>query len=263
MADSDWDFYQCNVNSKAASICVDLGLKSVAPDPSRSTILCIWVYFQHPNPENGLSTQQEFETLSNIGDALSDAMASNFSASFAGRITNDGRREFYFYSSSSTDLEGKVQTALIKFAEYKYEAWAQADAEWNQYLTLLYPSKPDLRWITDRRVTDALERQGDQLTTPRPIEHYSYFATDSDRTEFIKSIKQNGFDVIRKSEPTGDDSRHGVIYKKTQPAILNEIYETTGFLEEQSEHFNGDYDGWESIVMKQQEKTKRWWQLSK
>jgi uncharacterized protein (TIGR01619 family) len=263
MSDSDWDFYQCNVNSKPASIYVDLGLRSVAPDLNRNIILCIWVYFKHPNPENGLSTQQEFETLSSIEDALSEALVSNFSASYAGRITNDGRREFYFYSSSSTALEAKVQAALLKFGEYKYEAWAQPDAEWNQYLNLLYPSKSNLRWMMDRRVTETLERQGDQLTSPRPIEHYSYFSTEKDRSEFIKIIKANGFEIIRKSEPTTDDARHGVIYKKSQPATLNEVYRTTGFLEEQSEHFKGDYDGWESIVVKQQEKAKRWWQLSK
>ncbi len=250
MFSSDWDFYQCNVNSKPASIYVDLGLRSIAVDSSRPLILCIWVYLKHPNPENGLSTQQEFETLNSIEDALSESMLSNFSAHYAGRITNDGRREFYFYSSSSTDLELKVKIALLKFSDYQYEAWAQPDAAWNQYLNLLYPSKYHLRWITDRRVTDALARQGDQLIPPRPIEHYSYFSTESDRLEFTKAIKANGFALIHQSEPTVEDLRYAVIYKKTQPATLKDIYQTTAFLEEQSEHFNGAYDGWESIVVK-------------
>lgn len=253
MSDSNWDFYMCNVNSKPASIYVDLALKTSAPDPGRSSILCVWVYFKYPNPENGLSTQQEFESLSSIEDALSEAMVNTFSASYAGRITNDGRREFYFYSNSSNDIEAEVQAALQSFCDYKFEAWSQPDAEWSQYLTVLYPNKNNLRWIMDRRGTDALERQGDQLTTPRPIEHYSYFMAEFDRAEFAKYIQEYSFEVVCKSEPSAEDSRFGLIYKKTQLAILNEIFQTTRFLEEKSEHFNGYYDGWESVVEKRQE----------
>lgn len=217
----------------------------------------------HPNPENGLSTQQEFETLSSIEDAISETIISSFSAVYAGRITNDGRREFYFYSGSSTDIEAKVQSAMRNFGEYKFEAWAQPDAEWNQYLTLLYPNKSNLRWITDRRVVDALERQGDLPEMLRPIEHYSYFPTENDSSEFVKVIKEYGFEIVRANKPNKDNNSYSVVYKKTQPATLDAIFETTSFLEEQSERFNGDYDGWESIVIKEKEKTKTWWQFSK
>jgi hypothetical protein len=263
MSGSDWDFYQCNVNGVPASIYVDLALKAFAPDSRRSTILCVWVYLLHPNPENGLSTQLEFEALSGIEDALTDTLKNNFSASYAGRITNAGRREFYFYSTSSDGLEDKVQTALQTFPEYKFEAWSQPDPEWNQYLSLLYPNKNNLRWIMDRRVTNALERQGDPLTLPRPIEHYSYFVTDRDRAQFTISILENGFEVVREIEPSINDSKFGLIYKNLQPATLDEIFQTTGFLEERSAHFRGDYDGWESIVLKQTKFEKRWWQLWK
>ncbi|WP_297576380.1 DUF695 domain-containing protein [uncultured Deefgea sp.] len=256
MSDRDWDFYLCNVNSKPASIYVDLGLKKRAPDSSRCIALCIWVYFNHPNPDNGFSTQQEFEALCAIEDALSEAMTNSFSAIYAGRITNDGRREFYFYSDSSNDIEAKVQAALQNFSEFKFEAWAQPDAEWSQYLTVMYPTKNDLRWITDRRVTEVMEQQGDQLITPRPIEHYSYFTNELDRSEFEKFIQKSEFKIVSKSGPFDDDSSLGLIYQKTQAATVDAIFQTTGFLDEHSEHFNGEYDGWESIVVKQK---KRWW----
>lgn len=263
MTESDWDFFQCHVNGKPASIYVDLGLKKMAPDPNRGSILCVWVYFMHPNPENGLSTQEEFEALSGIEDALSAALSSHFSAIYAGRITNDGRREFYFYSHTSTDLQAIVHSALAKFAGYKVEAWAQADAEWGQYVNLLYPSKHNLRWMSDRRVVDALGRQGDVPEVSRPIEHYSYFPTAHDSAAFSSAVRAHGFELVRTNKPSGDDNSFGIVYKKTQAATLDAVFKTTGFLEEQSARFHGDYDGWESMVMKPKEKAKKWWQLSK
>jgi uncharacterized protein (TIGR01619 family) len=245
--EQDWAFYQCNVNDKPASIYVDLSLKEIAPDEHKSHLLIVWLYMRKPNTTNGLSTQEESNTLFAIEDALVPAITQEFSATYVGRITNDGRREFYFYGSITHDFEKAVRQAFVNFAEYEFEAWDHDDPSWEQYLNLLYPTPNSQRWIGDFRVTQQLEKNGDHLHLPRKIDHWVYFRTPSERDSFEQSVVSIGFEVFDKQE-LDDDGRYALVISKVQSAEVESVYQTTTLLDAEAEKFNGDYDGWECQV---------------
>jgi Family of unknown function (DUF695)/Regulator of ribonuclease activity B len=212
----NWDFYQCHVNDKAASIYVNLGLKEIAPDAERPDLLIVWLHLLHPNSENGLSTQDEFEALVEIEDVLVPNVEREYLAIYAGRITNDGRREFYFYSAKAEDFEVKVVQILSKFSEYKFEAWTDLNADWEHYLNLLFPSANALRWIGDRKVVEQLESHGDQPAIERPIEHWAYFPSTDTRQHFEESLHRLGFSSVNKYLSDGVDMAHCIVFSKIQ-----------------------------------------------
>ena len=91
----NWKPYLCNVNSKLAAIFVNLGRREAVPIASKPWLLWTWVYLQSPRAD-GLSDSQEAPTLYKIEDALDSRVSRACQAIPCGRITTEGRREFYF-----------------------------------------------------------------------------------------------------------------------------------------------------------------------
>jgi hypothetical protein len=245
-----WDFYQCKVNDKPASIYLDMGLKQDAPERARPAILVVWLYLRHPHPDNGLSTDAEFDVLVEIEDRLGDALMNAYDAVYAGRITTEGRREFYFYSAACAELEAVVKAALAPFGGYTIDAWGQPDSEWKQYLNVLYPKARSMRWMADKAVIEVLGERGDAPEIARPLTHYSYFPTSAGRDAFSAAIGAAGFTICKQTQtgPLGDARPFGVVYALAQTPRLNVVFETTELLMRLSEKHGGEYDGWECPV---------------
>ena len=100
----DWDFYFARVNGAVSSIFVDLGVRPDVPLEKRPWLLWVFVDLQLPNAE-GLSTHDEASTWHAIGEGLSGMIAPVCGAQLVGRITCDGRREFYFYGEEPGPLD--------------------------------------------------------------------------------------------------------------------------------------------------------------
>jgi hypothetical protein len=144
----NWDSYFCNVNDVLASILLNLELHKTAPDRNKPNLLWIWVYMKAPR-EDGLSSSGEFDTLCGIEDRLTKMMANTFDGEFCGRITTDGRREFYYYAPHRQLLEQAVEETLSQFKDYKFDCGSKQDPNWSQYLGVLYPLEYRLQSILD------------------------------------------------------------------------------------------------------------------
>ena len=260
---SKWDFYQCTVNGKPASIYLDLHLQGAAPDLTRPLLLIVWLDLRFPDPEHRMAGDAEFDALGAIEDRLADSFKAAYGCTYAGRITTDGRREFYFYSASGHQMEALALAALAPFPGYTVKAWSQADAAWQQYLGVLYPRGASLRWMKDKGVVEALARAGDTPAIARAVSHFSYFASDARRTAFTQSIENAGFRIgkLLENRKAGDSHPFGVVYQLVQTPTLAVMSETTALLSKLSEKNAGQYDGWECAAAGPH--AKRWWHFWK
>src|SRR6476661_3579576 len=96
----EWDFYFCNVDDKPASIFCDLGIRKEVPLSEVEELTWLRLQMRQPRPD-GLSSQEEFERLCEIDDAL-QAAASDTTPPihYVGRNTCGGCRDYYFYASN-------------------------------------------------------------------------------------------------------------------------------------------------------------------
>lgn len=254
----DWASYFCRVNDKPASVFLDLSLKAIAPVSGVVNLLIIWLQMNDPRIEDGLSSQQESATLFAIEDRLTQSIVDQYRAIFVGRITNDGRREFYFYAPSANEFKETVTNAMLAFPSYRYEAWSDKDPSWNQYWDVLFPKESNLRWINDSRVIEQLEKHGDQPHLPRKIDHFAYFKSAADCDAFAQLVQSSGFSIERISVPKTDADRYCLAFFKVQAAELNDIFETTSYLDIEARNFNGEYDGWGSPITKSKSSVSSW-----
>lgn len=244
----EWGSYFCNVNDKLASIALDLSLRPSAPTQGKPWLLWAWVYLRSPKP-NGLSDSAEFDIISAIEDELAKHLGSACDAVEAGRITTDGRREFYFYGADDKEFQSAVSKAMASFKDYKVDVGSQEDAAWNQYLNVLYPSEEDLQRMKNQDVLDVLIKHGDTLTPVRDVHHWVYFRTKDDRQWFASAVSKIGYKIERESEKAGDPHPLGLQITRDQSVTPAAIDDAVIELFRLAKQVDAEYDGWEAQVI--------------
>lgn len=234
-----WNFYLCRVDDKPASIFLNLALHEDAPIAAFGQLAYAHVFMQQPRPD-GLSSNEEFETLSLIDDALEQALKP-LAGCYAGRLTTDGCRTFYFYAADASAFEAAFTTVMGRFAGYDFEVGRRDDPAWSIYRDFLYPGPLDRQRIANQNVVNVLIDRGDKLQIPRPIEHWSYFPDAACAASFAEWLGGRGFSIDA-CEPVEGGSHLVRFMRVDQPSGIDEVVLP---LHARAEELGGEYDGWE------------------
>lgn len=244
---NNWDFYFTQVEGKAASMYVDLGLHKRAPDRKLPFVAYVSLDMKAPR-DDGLSSQQEFDILIAIEDMLRASLEDK-GTRYVGRCTINGCRDFLFYVAQPDDWGTRVAACMRKFSDYAFVTKVQEDAAWSLYLWFLYPDEADLQVIQNRRVCDALERNGDKLIAAREIDHWAYFPDAGSRDAYVADARKLGFAVRAVTCEEGDGGRYCARVWRWDVPSFDVIDEVTLPLFELAIAHSGSYDGWESPVV--------------
>jgi uncharacterized protein (TIGR01619 family) len=186
-----------------------------------------------------------------LGTIEDDLVASlNERATFVGRITTAGRREFYFYGDDTTHFEDTISRAMRKYAAYRFDMGTKQDEPWSQYLDLLYPSPEEFQRIKNRRVVEILEQHGDQLAKALLVSHWAYFATPEDRNAFLAEVAGRRFTIADASAYAREPSPYPYGVTLARVDSIDQIDDVTIELLNLAQSHAGEYDGWETAVEK-------------
>lgn len=244
----DWDFYVAPVDDHMASIFVDLSLIDSAPEASRTRLLRVAVPLKSPR-DDGLSDDDETDALYEVEDALFSAVARGLGSRYVGRVTNNGRREFFYYASSAEGFDAALQLVRPKFPQYEFSWQDQEDRDWSLYLDLLYPSDIDLQTIQNRRVVESLAENGDDLSQPRRVDHWAYFPTEHSREQFVKQVASEGFAItLSEVEEPDAEFRFRAHLIRRDRVDLDTIDALAIDLYLRATNCGGEYDGWEAAT---------------
>jgi regulator of RNase E activity RraB len=205
----------------------------------------VWVDMLDPR-EDGLSSNDEAPTLHEIEEHLVRTLGEMCDARFAGRITGNNRREFYFYAPAHADLEEAVLSTSREYPNYSIEYGHQHDPDWRQYLELLYPSAEDWQRISNRRVIEQLAEHGDDASIPRLVDHMAYFPSAESPQAFAARAIALGFalDSAEFDEDPRTEPPYSLVLKREDPVTWDHIDKVTLELAEIAESLGGDYHGW-------------------
>lgn len=248
MADT-WEFYPTDIDDDRASIYVDLSLRSKAPFPNLEELTWLRVCFLKPR-DDGLSSSEEFDRLSELEDAIFEALENcECTNLYVGRTTSAGKRDFYVYSSNGILIETVLQQALVPFREYSFDTGQAQDEEWTCYLEFLCPTPRESQLITNRHVLDWLKESNDHFEIPRPVSHWVYFPTCAARESFVNMAVCEGFEVDHEVERDSDDGKFGVLVVRTDPVSYRAMNELVVALFDFAVEAGGKYDGWETPIV--------------
>jgi uncharacterized protein (TIGR01619 family) len=240
----DWEFYLSSVDDHPASIFVDLGQAETAPEAQRPCLLRVSVKMQVAR-EDGLSDDEETDTLYAIEDELFAGIGHGLKARYVGRITAQGKRDHFYYGQSAEGFSAAVARALAGFPQYEYATGDAPDPEWDIYFDLLHPGGLDMQVIQNRRVVDRLTSSGDDLSQPRDVDHWLYFPSEHCRDQFVAQVESEGFRVERFASDKPDaEFGYGLRLVRSDRVNLEAIDPLAIDLFIRAEACGGEYDGW-------------------
>jgi hypothetical protein len=250
----NWNYYLCRVNDRPASVFLDLAAGREGPREARPWLAWVWLRMQHPR-DDGLSDRDEAEVLWKLEDAVVAGVTRTLDAQHVGRITSAGRREIYFYTAGP-DPAPAVRDAAARALEacaagYDYQANAKRDPAWSHYFDVMHPNPWEMHLIRNRGVLEALASHGDDLSVPRRVHHWIYFPTPAHRDAFAAVARERGFGTLRLDPcPEGTEIAFGLqahrvdgVSQKAIDSVCHELFTLA------QEH-DGNYDGWETQVVK-------------
>ncbi len=109
--------------------------------------------------DRGYSTDEEFDALCKYEDDICEALVGVDNIHYVGRITTQGIRRFWFYTSSEVQLDLILDGVVSKNAEYLYQFGTKLDQDWLQYLDLLYPGPHGMEQIQKRIAEESREAE--------------------------------------------------------------------------------------------------------
>ena len=249
MTEDHWEIYVTYVDDHPAVILVDLGIADFVPLPNKPALVWLWVHIQSPD-EEGFPTEEEDMILNDIEDAVTEAMETT-AARYVGRITTDGRREFYFYMDNPAEFRTTVTSAMSSTPQYEFEIDEAEDPEWDHYFNVLYPSPEDFQQIHNQHVISKLYEAGDSLTEPRQVDHFANFQTEEDREQFVSAAAELGYEATSRPAPNEESEfPYNVGLVRVDAVDAETIDRITFELFDLARKFEGEYEGWGSKVVK-------------
>ena len=240
----DWENYVVSLNGRPVSINVDLGFRMIAPVAEDSFVVILRVKLGQTD-RNGMPKQEEQEVLLNMEDRLVEMLARQIGASFTGRFTQRGLREFYFYAPDTLGYNRAVNQAMIPFATHEWLAQAKKDKSWSNYLEVLYPSEPDMIRIQSRRQFEQLAVQYRTGREPLAVLHFFQFSSRVSIENFLTLPAITGYELI--SLPKFIDPKSG----KFEVVLRKKEFMGNGWIEAVPIEFyrlavkqGGKYLGW-------------------
>lgn len=247
---SYWETYLANYEKGPGSTLVNMDLKKIAPDNSKAFLFAAGVKFKNCSNE-GLPAPLAFATLNKISDSIVTLVNRLKRNTLAGTFAYQCERKDYFYVTDTIGLKQEVINLINKrFPGYTPAFLIKQDMGWNAYLNFLYPNEETIEYISNQKVIMRLQKAGDKLDTPRQVDHWLYFKTESDRECFVYYAVSKKFRIEAKEKGGNVSFPFTVHISRTDRIDLASINQLTLSLKEEAKKCKGDYDGWETVVVK-------------
>jgi len=249
----EWDFFQRQVNGKPASIMMNLGLFGRVPQMYRPVLARVKLKMRFPRAD-GLSSNEEYESVNAVEDLLLPRISDQCEGLYVGRITSVGTRSFSIYVGKEGNVKQVVAETIVMADGYTAEVAFSKDPKWVHYLEELYPTPAERQSMLNRRVVDGLRKEGDDLSKPRPVDHFLYFPDARSRQAFLSQAREMGFQLLGKlPEAKPRDLPFGLsIVREDFVHPPHCIDDFVAKLMNLAEQYEGEYDGWGcEIVMLQ------------
>lgn len=240
----EWIFFPCQIGEHTASIFFDHGIRDRMDSAAPKQLLKVRANFKQPRSD-GMPGNEEFQSLKALEDGL-QAAVQQFESIYVGRITTDGHRQFYIYTSEPGDSWASALKTLGAAHGYPLSSALKPDEKHAGYWQELFPTEEDWQVIQDLRVIDALGQEGDDGSAPRSIDHWAFFLSPPSADNFCQWAREKGYTFVKKD--LAEDGRFRVSFSHDGTVRLADITSHTIVLRRKISEMGGEYDGWETVV---------------
>lgn len=238
-------------NDKPGSTLFREDLINLAPIEDYNFVMITGLKYKSTR-EDGFPDMKVLDLLQTSGDELAEALDKEMKNIFAGSFTSNGERLEYFYLQDKEGVQSFVEDFYKKnYPKEEYYLNIREDKDWKAYLEFLYPNELTRNYMTDESVIDKLTEMGDVLNKERRVDHWAYFQTKEDMKTFKEEIIALNFKVESTNKIKDTDTPFQIQFFKDDMVDMSSINPVTTKLLQIAKKHNGEYDGWETFIVKE------------
>jgi hypothetical protein len=246
----NWDTYLAQYEKGPGSTTLNMALLKAAAQKNLPFLVITGVTTQDCGKE-GFPTKEAFDQLYKLSDHIEEVISETTVNELAGSFTYQCERLDYFYVHDTLQLRKKL-TALYtsKYSHYTPTITIKKDRDWEAYTKFLYPNEQTREYMANEKVLNGLRLAGDALEKPRTIEHWLYFNSSKEREQFITYAVREKFKIESIAFVKKEKQPYQVQISRTDNIELPSLNKLTLELKQKAKELNGNYDGWESPVLR-------------
>lgn len=242
-----WHFFPCLMGDDQAFIYLNTGISdkiTAAP----ASLAKLRLAYKSPR-DNGLPTNEEFEAVSAIENRIA-IFSKEANDWYVGRVTVGGHRIFYVYTSKDEQDWMEFIDTLGAESGYDIRLAYRDDPDHKGYHDDLYPTEDDWQVIKDLQVIENLESHGDDGSESRKVDHWIYFDDKPSSVDFVIWAENDRFTEEPEHSHETDDGKYCVRLFHQGTLKIGDISSHTIALRRKAAEYGGDYDGWETPILK-------------
>lgn len=249
----NWAVYIGRVEDKPAVFRLNLGIGEInLPIAGYNQCVRLNIILKAAD-EYGFSSDEERSLLYELEDLHLMPLLKETDF-LAGVVTYQGCVTWFFYTLNADTLAESIKAAFSKITDYEAEVRIVDDPNWEIYTDYLYPNIYEYQSIKNSAVCRHCEESGDHTDQERPIEHWMYFDTEEDMNNALNKVIDLGYKVedSGKVEPEESDPPQEPYYHLILSKVntVDDINGDTWDLIDVALDTNGQYDGWETVLVK-------------
>lgn len=245
-----WNTYQAKQEKGVSSTNLRMDLIEQAPINGFDFLFYVKIKYR-VTKESDFPIGNKLKKLYLIKDAIFDKMNSVADNYYVGSFMFDGNRFEYYYVKDASGIEQHIDKLFRnKFRGEKYDVYVKADISWDLYTNFLYPNDEIKNFMSNRDTVIQLKNAGDNILTPRKIEHFATFSTMNDMNLFAAEIEKLAYIVEYKKKTSKEKLPHEIKFYRDNSTTLENVTKFTTELIKLAKNNYGSYDGWETYVLK-------------
>lgn len=238
-----WESYVRNVKGVKSAICVNTSVSMEVVDLQYTYPTAAFVKVSLKDAsEEGLMGEPEKVNLLMFEKHLILSLERLAMGQFVGSIVSQALVTFVFYLTPTQMWDAFVADALLEGYEVKVSK--EEDNEWKYYQKLLNPTPKEWRTIYNHKVCDKLQEEGDDLQSPRLIEHTLTFISEYKKADLLEDLEEEGFEI--KHEFTNDKGYKGLVFSRIDKPAHADIDTLSLYLADFVNIYDAIYEGWQT-----------------
>jgi hypothetical protein len=249
--EGNWDVYIAQYEKGPGSVTVNMDLINFSPKKHLPFVVITGVKTKKCSSE-GWPDKEEFDNLYKVSDDIISAISVAVKSELVGSWTYQCERLDYIYVDDTTNIRQKIREIYKnKYSHYESYFNIRLDREWQAYRDFLYPNEETFEYMQNNKVIMQLVNAGDKLSKARQVDHWIYFKNPEDRNKFEDYVRKNKYKIEGKDKLKDSKSPYQLHISRTDLIDHNSINAITIGLRKKAKELNGDYDGWETFVVKE------------
>ncbi|MCD4779722.1 MAG: DUF695 domain-containing protein [Candidatus Omnitrophica bacterium] len=242
----DWNGYQREVKGEPCAIFLNLGLMRRLPIKDKTSLVNVQVRLNKMEQNEEFALMELDHALADMESRVRKHVEDQYDGVFAGRVTSNARRCFYFYVSDQHINSFRMDSVTPSFDTFEFQVDVQPDPEWKFYQDTLFPGQRDMQLMINHRMVDQLAEQGEQGDASRRVDHWIYFKEEGHRKSFLAAVGKFEFKVEEAPSARLDEYSFGAQIWRAELMTFESIDRVVLFLMDCAGQYQGQYDGWDS-----------------